>query len=134
MKHILIATDGSDHALKAAQFAGELAAGMNAELHVLAVIHHDRAGERALREFARIENLEGGVADIARNLAESHVGKRDDEPRLKAPKQSRLRWRREIRPRKSSPISRPKASTPSSWAGEGGAAWRDCFSAAHHRS
>lgn len=34
MKHILIATDGSDHALKAAQFAGELAAGMNAELHV----------------------------------------------------------------------------------------------------
>jgi len=74
MKHILIATDGSDHALKAAQFAGELAAGMNAELHFLAVVHHDRAGERALREFARIENLEGGVADIARNLAESHVG------------------------------------------------------------
>jgi len=73
MKHILIATDGSDHALKAAQFAGELAAGMNAELHVLAVAYHDRAGEQELREFARIENLEGGVADIVRNLAESHA-------------------------------------------------------------
>jgi len=73
MKRILIATDGSDHALKAAQFAGKLAAGMNAELHVLAVAYRDRAGERELREFARIENLEGSVADIARNLAESHA-------------------------------------------------------------
>lgn len=63
MEHILIATDGSDHALKAAQF----------ELHVLAVAYHDRAGEQELREFARIENLEGGVADIVRNLAESHA-------------------------------------------------------------
>jgi nucleotide-binding universal stress UspA family protein len=73
MKRILIATDGSDHALKAAEFAGKLAAGMNAELHVLAVAYRDRANERELREFARIENLGGGIADVARNVAESHA-------------------------------------------------------------
>jgi nucleotide-binding universal stress UspA family protein len=73
MKRILIATDGSDHALKAAQFAGELAASMNAELHVLAVAYRNREGERELREFARIEHVEGGIADVALTLARSHV-------------------------------------------------------------
>ena len=57
MKRILIATDGSDHALKAAQLAGELAAGMSAELHVLAVVYRNRPGERELQEFARIEHV-----------------------------------------------------------------------------
>ena len=35
MKRILIATDGSEHALKATQLAGELAAGMSAEVALL---------------------------------------------------------------------------------------------------
>lgn len=73
MKRVLIATDGSEHALKAAQFAGELAAGINAELHVLAVAYRDRHGERELREFARIEHVEGGMANVALSLARSHV-------------------------------------------------------------
>jgi nucleotide-binding universal stress UspA family protein len=73
MKRILIATDGSDHALKAAQFGGELAASMSAELHVLAVVYRDREGQRELREFARIEHVEGGIADVALSLARSHV-------------------------------------------------------------
>lgn len=73
MKRILIATDGSEHALKAAQFAGELAASMSAELHVLSVAYRDRQGERELREFARIERVEGGIADVALSLARSHV-------------------------------------------------------------
>jgi nucleotide-binding universal stress UspA family protein len=73
MKRILIVTDGSEYALKAAQFAGELAASMSAELHVLAVAYRDRQGEQELREFARIEHVEGGIADVALSLARSHV-------------------------------------------------------------
>jgi nucleotide-binding universal stress UspA family protein len=45
MKRIIIATDGSDHALKAAEFAGKRAAGMHAELHVLAVAYRDPKSE-----------------------------------------------------------------------------------------
>jgi nucleotide-binding universal stress UspA family protein len=63
----------SEHALKATQLAGELAAGMSAELHVLTVVYRNRPGERELREFARIEHVEGGIADVALNLARSHV-------------------------------------------------------------
>ena len=61
MKRILVATDGSDHALSAAQLATELAAGMGAELHILAVAYHDRSEEDELRKFAKIEHLEGGI-------------------------------------------------------------------------
>lgn len=70
MKRILVATDGSDHALRAAQVAGALAASTGAELHILAVTDHDR---RELQEFARVEHVESGIADIALNLARSHV-------------------------------------------------------------
>jgi nucleotide-binding universal stress UspA family protein len=73
VKRILVATDGSDHALKASQFAGELAASMRAELHVLAVVYRNREEERELREFARIEHVEGGMSDVALNLARTHV-------------------------------------------------------------
>jgi nucleotide-binding universal stress UspA family protein len=66
VKRVLIATDGSDHALKAAELAGELAAKLGAELHVLAVFCHDRSGEQELREFGRIEHLEDGLASILR--------------------------------------------------------------------
>lgn len=39
MKRILVATDGSEHALTAAQLAAELAAGMGAEPDILAVAY-----------------------------------------------------------------------------------------------
>jgi len=71
VKRILIATDGSAHALKAAQLAGELAASMGAELHVLAVAYRDREGERGLGESAKIEDI--GIADVAVSLARTHV-------------------------------------------------------------
>jgi nucleotide-binding universal stress UspA family protein len=73
MKRILVATDGSDHALSAAQLAAELAAGMGAELHVLAVAHHDRSEEDELRKFAKIEHLEGGIGNAALEIAKGHV-------------------------------------------------------------
>jgi nucleotide-binding universal stress UspA family protein len=83
MRRILIATDGSDHALKAAHVAGELAASVGAELHILAVAYRDR---RELQEFARIEQVEGGIADVARSvLPEIMWSRRDEEPRRKAP-------------------------------------------------
>jgi nucleotide-binding universal stress UspA family protein len=71
MKRILIATDGSAHVLKAAQLAGELAASMGAELHVLAVAYRDRKGERWQGEFAKIEDI--GIADVAVSLVRTHV-------------------------------------------------------------
>ena len=69
MKRILIATDGSAHALKAAQLAGELAASMGAELHVLTVAYRDREGERGQGEFAKIEDI--GIADVGSESGEN---------------------------------------------------------------
>ncbi|MGC2409624.1 MAG: universal stress protein [Methyloceanibacter sp.] len=72
MKRILVATDGSEHALTAAQFAAELAAGMGAELHVLAVAYRDRSEDEELREFAKIEHL-GGMLNVVGEIAKSHA-------------------------------------------------------------
>lgn len=72
MKRILVATDGSEHALTAAQFAAELAAGMGAELHVLAVAYRDRSEDEELREFAKIEHL-GGMLNVIGEIAKSHA-------------------------------------------------------------
>lgn len=72
MKRILVATDGSEHALTAAQLAAELAAGMGAELHVLAVAYRDRSEEEELREFAKIEHL-GGMLNVIGEIAKSHA-------------------------------------------------------------
>jgi nucleotide-binding universal stress UspA family protein len=71
MKRILVATDGSDHALTAAQLAAELAAGMGAELHVVAVAHRDRPEEEELRKFAKIEHL--AIGNAALEIAKGHV-------------------------------------------------------------
>ena len=74
MKLILIATDGSDHALKAAELGTELAIKIGgAELHILAVAHYEPSEEFELRKFAQIERLEGGIMNIARELAQGHV-------------------------------------------------------------
>lgn len=72
MKRILIATDGSDHARKAIELGAELAAKMGAELHILAVAHF-APSENELREFARVERLEGGLFNVAREIAQGHV-------------------------------------------------------------
>ena len=72
MKRILVATDGSEHALTAAQLAAELAAGMGAELQVLAVAYRDRSEEEELREFAKIEHL-GGMVNAIGAIAKSRA-------------------------------------------------------------
>ena len=53
MKRILIATDGSAHALNAAQLAGELAASMGAELPVLAVAYPTAKGNEGKENSQR---------------------------------------------------------------------------------
>jgi nucleotide-binding universal stress UspA family protein len=74
MKRVLIATDGSDHALKAAEFGAKLATKMDdAELHILAVANYAPSEEAELREFAQIEHLEGGLLNVAREIAQGHV-------------------------------------------------------------
>ena len=51
MKRVLIATDGSDHALKAAELGAELAIKMDgAELHILAVAYYEPSEEVELRQ------------------------------------------------------------------------------------
>lgn len=73
MKRILIATDGSDHAQKATELGAELAAKMDAELHILAVARYEPTEENELRKFARIEHLEGGLLNVTREIAQGHA-------------------------------------------------------------
>ena len=81
MKHVLIATDGSDHALKAAELGTELAIKMDgAELHILAVAHYEPSQEVELRQFAQSEHLDGGLLNAAQALAQGHA----ERARLKA--------------------------------------------------
>jgi nucleotide-binding universal stress UspA family protein len=81
MKRVLIATDGSDHALKAAEFGAELAIKMDdAELHILAVVYYEPSEEVGLRKFAQIEHLHGSLMNVAYELAQGHA----ERARLKA--------------------------------------------------
>ncbi|UCH75399.1 MAG: universal stress protein [Rhodospirillales bacterium] len=55
-KKILLPTDGSDHAKKAARFAGDLAGRYDAELILLHVLLRDHLDE-GLRHYAEVERL-----------------------------------------------------------------------------
>lgn len=86
VKDILLATDGSANALKAAQLAGELAACTDATLHVLAVAYRDPSEEQALREFARIEDLEGGVPSVLAEFAKRRAEQAREQAEVKGAK------------------------------------------------
>ncbi len=90
MKRVLIATNGSDHALKAAELGTELAIKMDgAELHILAVAYYEPSEEVELRKFAQIEHLDGGLMNIAQELAQSHTARAQ---RRRVPRASRPLW------------------------------------------
>ncbi len=55
-KHILVATDGSDHAYKAVTTAGEMAAKLGAELTILHARSHHEVPE-SLMHMAEVEDL-----------------------------------------------------------------------------
>jgi nucleotide-binding universal stress UspA family protein len=79
MKRVLIATDGSDHTLKAAELGAELAIKMDgAELpgrRLLRAVRRSRVAESA-----QIEHLDGGLMNIAHALAQCNA----ERARLKA--------------------------------------------------
>jgi nucleotide-binding universal stress UspA family protein len=82
MKRVLIATDGSDHALKAVELGTELAIKMDgAELHILAVAYYEPSEEVELRKFTQIEHLDGGLMNIAQNLRKAMWHERGSRPR-----------------------------------------------------
>jgi hypothetical protein len=136
MKRVVIATDGFDHALKAAELGAELAIKMDgAELHILAVAYYEPSEEVELRKFAQIEHLEGALMNVAHALAQGHTERARLKAEAKGAKTIKTAlWPQEIRPRRSSPTSRPMPLTQSWLAGGEGVASLGCFSAASPRS
>ena len=65
MDRILVAVDGSEIALKAVDFAANLAAQTNAELTIITVVEEAYVGDRALKEFARAEHLASAWGDLS---------------------------------------------------------------------
>jgi len=65
MERILVAVDGSETALKAVDFAANLAAQIDAALVLLAVVEEAYVGDRALKEFARAEHFASAWGDLS---------------------------------------------------------------------
>ena len=65
MERILVAVDGSDTALRAVDFAANLAAQLDAELTLITVIEEGYVGDRALRDFASAEHLASAWGDLS---------------------------------------------------------------------
>jgi nucleotide-binding universal stress UspA family protein len=65
MERILAAVDGSETALKAVDFAANLAAQTNAELTLITVVEEAYVGNRALKDFARAEHLAAAWGDLS---------------------------------------------------------------------
>jgi nucleotide-binding universal stress UspA family protein len=65
MERILVAVDGSETALKAVDFAANLAAQIDASLVLLAVVEEAYVGDRALKDFARAEHFASAWGDLS---------------------------------------------------------------------
>jgi nucleotide-binding universal stress UspA family protein len=65
MERILVAVDGSETALKAVDFAANLAAQIDASLILLAVVEEAYVADRALKEFARAEHFASAWGDLS---------------------------------------------------------------------
>lgn len=72
IKHILAPVDGSEHANKAVELAGDLAAKYGAALSLLHVLPRDTAERRLgqLRRYAASENMNVTEADLIRAAAD----------------------------------------------------------------
>ncbi len=65
MERILVAVDGSETALKAVDFAANLAAQTDAELALITVVEEAYIGDRELKDFARAEHLASAWGDLS---------------------------------------------------------------------
>jgi len=72
LKTILVAVDGSDHALKAVDLGASIASAMNSELRILYVIKSQNL-PKGLLQYADAEHIIGGNKDILEKMAENIV-------------------------------------------------------------
>ncbi|MGE4612575.1 MAG: universal stress protein [Paracoccaceae bacterium] len=68
IKTILVAVDGSDHALKAVDYSASIASAMNSELRVLYVLKSQNL-PKGLLQYADAEHIIGGNKDILEKMA-----------------------------------------------------------------
>ena len=68
IKTILVAVDGSDHALKAVDYSAAIAGAMNAELRIVYVIKSQNL-PKGLLQYADAEHIIGGNKDILEKMA-----------------------------------------------------------------
>jgi len=68
IKKLLVALDGSDHSLKAVDFASEIAASLKAKLIILNVVKPQEI-PKGLREYAKLEHIPGLDIDILKKVA-----------------------------------------------------------------
>lgn len=69
---ILVAVDGSDHALKAVDYAASIAAAMKIELNILFVLKSQNL-PKGLLNYADAEHIIGGNKDILEKMASDIV-------------------------------------------------------------
>ena len=69
---ILVAVDGSDHALKAVDYAAAIATSMNSELHILFVLK-SQSLPKGLLSYADAEHIIGGNKDILEKMADDII-------------------------------------------------------------
>lgn len=72
IKTILVAVDGSDHALKAVDYSANIAAAMNAELRVLYVVK-SQSLPKGILQYADAEHIIGNNKDILEKMADNIV-------------------------------------------------------------
>ncbi|HRH88733.1 MAG TPA: universal stress protein [Rubrivivax sp.] len=73
MRHILLATDGSDGAQRATDVAVELAKGLGAALTIVCVSGHLELSRREIRELERAEGSVGEALDESSRRISAHA-------------------------------------------------------------
>ncbi len=79
---LLVALDGSNHSLKAIDYASEIAASLKAEVIILFVVKPQELPE-GLREYAELEHVSGLDIDILRKVAGDLVSNAEKRAREK---------------------------------------------------
>ncbi len=79
---LLVALDGSNHSLKAVDYASEIAATLKAEVILLFVVKPQELPE-GLREYAELEHVSGLDIDILRKVAGDLVSNAEKRAREK---------------------------------------------------